>query len=553
MNQIRTPLDMLFLRERTSPQERVFFQSTGRFWLKYTWEEIGEEVRTMATYLEQRGFPKGSRIAILARNSVHWLMADWAIWLAGYVSVPVFVNTLPTTLGKIFQDADVRLVFVGSVYNWQDCLQGIPPETQIISLPHGGPRGYPAWGTVKAPCLPKGSYRLPKPEELATIIYTSGTTGEPRGVMHSFASLAFAGSNVVAETKITPKDRLFSYLPLSHVAERLLIEMSTLYGGASVFMGSRADRLQRELRYARPTIFLGVPRIWSSIYELLHIDGTPKLLVRLAQTPILGLVVRYFLLSFMGLQRVRIFLSGAAPLQVSLQKWFRGIGVLIQEAYGLTENFAYSHFTRRAETERYGVGTPLPGVEVKLSDDGEILMRSPTLMMGYYSESGPIKDGIDSDGWLQTGDLGAIDSETQVLKITGRKKDLFKTSRGKYVAPLPIEERLVGTNLFEQVCVLGNGKPFPIAIVRMRDSARRGGHLALRRDLERVRGLVNKNLEHDQQLEKIAVVDEDWTIENGVLTPTLKIKRSIVEARFEKSLSLWSRSDDSVVFANNQL
>lgn len=549
---LATPLDMLFYRERTTPRRNFLFQPHKKKWRSYAWEEVGQEVRTMATYLKKRNFPAGSRIAIFSRNCAHWLMADWAIWLAGHVSVPLFPNLTSKSVNQILTHSDARLVFIGEVADWQDARQGIPPETELIAFPDIGPPKLPKWSDVKKSSLPMSSARVPALDDLATIIYTSGTTGDPKGVMHTFRSISYAGSKAVKETGISPSDRMFSYLPLSHVAERLLTETNTLYSGSSLYFCEGLDSFVRDLKVARPTVFLGVPRIWQKIREQVDQKLGAERVAAWSKIPLLGLAFAYFVRMRLGLHCTRLFLTGAAPISKEVQSWFQNLGMSLQEAYGMTENFAFSHFTRPKEVRIGWVGTPFEGVEVKHAEDGEVLMRSPSVMEGYFKAEELTKEILTEDGWLRTGDLGEIDADTGALRITGRKKDLFKTSKGKFVAPVPIEDKLASTNYFEQICVLGTGQPQPVAVVRLQACHREKSPMALRRDLAKVRETINSDLDRHEQIGKIAVIDEEWTVENGVLTPTLKIKRNVLESRFQQALDAWNEGGEDIVFADTE-
>ncbi len=549
---LASPLDMLFYRERTTPRKKFLVQPDNRKWTSYSWEEVGQEVRTMATYLRRCNFEKGSRIAIYSRNSAHWLMADWAIWLAGYVSVPLYPNLTSESVNKILTHAEVKLVFVGSVVDWQEARLGIPPETELVALPNGGPDNLPQWTEVKRSSLPMSSARVPDLDDLATIIYTSGTTGEPKGVMHSFRSIAFAGSRAVKEASVSPDDRMISYLPLSHVAERLLTEANVLYSGATIYFCESLTTFLSDVQYAKPTIFLGVPRVWEKIRSQINSKLGEEKVNRLTSMPVFGNAISFYLRKRLGLHKCRLLLTGAAPLAKEVQNWFAGLGMPLLEAYGMSENFAYSHLTLANKMRVGWVGAPLPGVETRIAEDGELLVRSPSMMRGYYQADELTAETVDADGWLHTGDLAVIDEKTKELRITGRKKDIFKTSKGKYVAPVPIEEKLAESNYFEQICVVGAGLPQPVAIVRVVESHRNKTPSAMKRDLEKVRKTVNSLLDRHEQLGRIAVIDEEWTVENGVLTPTMKIKRNVVESRFEQAAESWSSSKAEIVFVDSK-
>jgi long-subunit acyl-CoA synthetase (AMP-forming) len=299
---------------------------------------------------------------------------------------------------------------------------------------------------------------------MVTIMYTSGTTGMPKGVMHSFRTMNH--SRTFCEIGgFSPDDRCLSYLPLSHVAERALLEANCFMAGCSVWFVDKLETFVDDVQRARPTAFGSVPRLLMQFQAGVFAKVPRARLEWLLRLPIIGRLVRRKVLADLVLDQTRLAFYGSAPSPVELIEWYRALGLELLEIYGMTEGWAYSHMGRVGEYKPGWVGPPVPGVEHRLTSEGEICVKSPGIMLGYYKEPGLTREMIDADGWLHTGDRGEIDDEGR-LRITGRVKELFKTSKGKYVAPAPIENRLLAHNGIEQACVSGASMPQPYAIVR---------------------------------------------------------------------------------------
>jgi long-subunit acyl-CoA synthetase (AMP-forming) len=384
------------------------------------------------------------------------------------------------------------------------------------------------------------------PSDLATIIYTSGTTGMPKGVMHKFYNFSFATSNAVPLLDLRDESRFFSYLPLCHIAERLLIEMGSLYSGGMVSFAESLDTFAHNLSNTKPTVFLGVPRIWTKFQQGILSKLPQKKLNVLLAIPGISTLIKKKIKTGLGLQNATNVFTGAAPTPVSLLNWFKRLGIDIQEAYAMTENCCYSHVTLNDQIKFGFVGKALPNCEVKLSQDKEILIKHDALMDGYYKEDKLTSETI-KDGWLHTGDEGFIDSEG-FLKITGRVKDLFKTSKAKYVAPAPIEMKLSSNKNIEQVCVVGSGLPQPIALITLSEYGKSRAQQAVKDSLLKTLKIVNTKFDQHEHIKKVVVLDKEWTIENNLLTPSMKIKRKEVENLYQKNYNSWYENSKRIVW-----
>ena len=416
-----------------------------------------------------------------------------------------------------------------------------------VSLPlHPHGRYDRTWQDLQG-CAPIQDQPKPSAEQLATIIYTSGTTGMPKGVMHNFGNFGFTASHATELFGVRDDDRVLSYLPLCHVAERMFVQLNSLYSGLTVYFAESLDTFVADLRRARPTVFFGVPRIWTKFQMGVYSKMPAKRLDMLLSIPLLGRLFGRKVLRGLGLDAVRYALSGAAPVPDALLAWYRRLGLELQEVYGMTENCGYSHVCRPGKFKKGWIGQNNPGVEVRISEEGEVLVRSGSTMQGYFKEPGKTAEAITDDGFLRTGDKGEQDAEGN-LRLTGRIKEIFKTSKGKYVAPAPIENRLAVHNHIEQVCVVGDGLPQPLALCVLSEAGRKEPREHLEGSLKRLLEETNQVLDKHEQLNGLVLVPEVWAVDNGFLTPTLKIKRASVESAYGPHFSTWGERREGVLW-----
>ncbi|MGZ5237713.1 MAG: AMP-binding protein [Caldimonas sp.] len=547
-------LQRIYHWEREAPGRVVLTQPQGGGVVRdFTWGEAIGEVRRMAAHLRWLGYPPGSRIALLSKNCAHWLLADFAIWMAGYVSVPLYPTLAATTIRQILEHSEARLLFVGKLDGWEAMRPGVPDSLPCISLPLAPPNDYPQWDAIVAATAPLEGEPVRDGNELSTIMYTSGTTGVPKGVMHSFASFAWSLSAGLKRVPLGSEARLLSYLPLAHVAERALVEHALLATGMHVFFAESLDTFTADMQRARPTVFFSVPRLWVKFQQAVDAKMPPAKLQRLLRIPIVGRIVSKKVLGALGLDACKFAAGGAAPMPPELLRWYERLGLPITEVYGMTENCGVSHATLPGRSRPGTVGLPYEGVEVRIdAATGEIQMRSPGLMLGYYKEPELTPQTNDADGWLHPGDKGALDAEGN-LRITGRVKDLFKTSKGKYVAPAPIEDRLVMNGALEACVVTGANLGQPLGIVMLNaDAARRSTAPEGRAELEAALVLhltfVNGGLDPHEQLDCLVVVAEPWSVENGFITPTFKVKRNRIEEVYGPQFERWTAARRPVVW-----
>ena len=541
-----SPLEMMYKWEEEKGNEVFLSQPINSIWHDWTWEEVMLEVRKMAAYIKSLNLEKKSKIAILSKNCAHWIMSDLAIMMSGHISVPLYPNLSAKILNKILIHSETKMMFVGKLDDFEKMKSGIPSDVNCVTYPFYS-QDYPKWNDLIRDVSPLQENVIRDDNELATIIYTSGTTGDPKGVMHKFYNFSFATTNAVNALPLKDES-FFSYLPLSHIAERLLIEMGSIYCGGKVSFAESLDTFAQNLSYSQPSVFLGVPRIWTKFQQGILAKLPQKKLNILLSIPIISSLIKKKIQKGLGLSKARNVFTGAAPTPAALIRWFESLGILIQEAYAMTENTCYSHVSFREKIKIGSVGQALPLCDVKLSDQNEIMIKHDALMDGYYKDEEQTNDTI-KNGWLYTGDEGEIDSEG-FLKITGRVKDIFKTSKGKYVAPSPIELKLSANKNIEQVCIVGTEIAQPIALVVLSDRGRNKTKEDLISSLEKTLEVVNPKLEKHEKIHNIIIVKEEWTIENNLLTPTMKIKRNAIEKIYRINYQEWYDSSKKIVFSS---
>ena len=550
-------LQRMYHWETTTPDRVVFTQPQGgAAVIDYTWRQVMDQVRRMATHLQSQGLQPGDKVALLSKNTAHWLMADFAIWLGGFVSVPLYPTLAAGTVRQILEHSGAKLLFVGKLDGWEGMKSGIPDALPCISLPMCPPdaaKSYTSWESITAKTEPLKGNPLRSADELSTIMYTSGTTGAPKGVMHSFGTFAWGVQSGLKRVPIDSSARMLSYLPLAHVAERTLVEHGVLATGMHVFFAESLDTFTTDLQRARPTVFFSVPRLWVKFQQGINTKMPPAKLDRLLKIPILGGIVRKKVLKALGLQECTWAAGGAAPMPQELLRWYNKLKLDLVEVYGMTENCGVSHATLPGKQRPGTVGLPYDGVQCRLDPaTSEIQMKAPCLMLGYYREPELSRETLTADGWLKTGDKGALDGEGN-LKITGRVKDLFKTSKGKYVAPAPIEDKLVMHPAVEACCVTGAnlGQPLALAMLNPEGALKAKspeGRAELEASMTAHLQTINATLDPHEQLDCVVLMAEPWTVDNDIITPTFKVKRNRIEDLFAKNYDKWVGMRKKVVW-----
>lgn len=549
----KLPLDMVYRWEKAKANSVYMTQPIGGGkTVDYTWGRAVDEARRMASYLKSLNLPEKSRIGLISKNCAHWIMTDWAIWMAGHISVPLYPTLNADTVNYILNHAECEVVFVGKLDDWDMMKPGVPESVRCISFPLSPPNDFETWDDIVAKYPPLEENVQRDADELATIVYTSGSTGKPKGVMLSFYNMAYAAEGGMEVLGVGSEERMLSYLPLAHVFERTFVELASLYAGFHLYFAESLDTFVEDLRRAQPTLFLSVPRLWVKFQHGVLQKLPKKKLDRLLKIPVVNKLIKKKILKGLGLDKVKLAGSGSAPLASDVLDWYRNLGLELLEGYGMSENFAYSHMSKPGRSRTGYVGESAPGVETRISPEGEIQIKSPATMMGYYKDEEKTRETFTEDGFLKTGDKGEID-EMGRLKITGRIKEIFKTSKGKYIAPAPIENRLMSHDAIEMVCVSGANQTQPHALVMLAEESRpKMADEAFRREIEesfkKLIADVNKTVDPHEQLAFIMVVSDEWSIENSFLTPTMKLKRNVVEDAYQEKVDNWYAQRQPVIW-----
>ena len=546
----KTILEYFYIWEETTPDNIFLKQPFGDEFNDFTWKRAGEQVRKLSTFINSLGLPPKSNIALISKNCAEWIITDLAIMHSGHISVPLYPTLTADQINQILVHSESKLAFIGKLDDWQQMKPGIPKDLPCVSFPfYNTDENHHQWDDIQEKYSADTEKVVPKFDELFTIIYTSGTTGNPKGVMVDFGAVAECiyqtKDFVFAESSGT---RFFSFLPLCHIAERNIVESLCILTGGVIYFAENLDTFSKNLQTAHPTHFLAVPRIWTK-FQLGILSKLPqKKLNLLLRLPIINTIIKKKIKKELGLMDTWICLTGAAPMPVSLIRWFKKLNIDIHEAYGMTENLGAVCMMPLGQMVEGSVGKIYPGMEVKIDKEtGEICTRSKWNMLGYFKEPIMTAETLDKDGWIHTGDVGEVD-KNHYLKITGRVKEMYKTSKGEYVAPAQIEMGFSENSNIEQICVVGQNLPQPIALVVISEIGRKLSKVELTESLEEYLKELNPSLKSYEKIKKVVILKDLWTVENNKMTPTMKIKRNIIEKEFESRFEKWYEMPETVIY-----
>ena len=553
------PLQRIYACEKNSPSQPLFTQpiNNGEL-LNWTWASAMQEVRRMAAWIDAQRWPPGSNIVIVSKNCAWWIMADFAIWMSGHVSVPFFPAARDLSLAALFRHCDPVAAFIGSLENPLPLNEDIFHNLPFVAFPNCAPQHLPAgsalWSDIVAKQSPLEGDPVRNATDVATIIYTSGTTGQPKGAVHNFRALSLWGKSMEPAVGVNPTegiDRILSYLPLAHIAERAIVEMNSLISPLHIFFTEGQPTFLPDLIRSRCTLFFSIPRLYirfqQGVFEKIH----EKKLNRLLAIPILGNIIRKKILATLGLGGTRLICSGGAAIPIDIILWYRRMGLNFLEGYGMTET-GITHVPLPGQDRVGYVGNASVWAHTRISAGGEVQIKGPMNMLGYYRNPDLTREVFTEDGFFRTGDRGEID-ELGRLRLVGRLKEEFKTSKGKYVAPGQIEKLLSCSYLFESVAVFGSGMTAPFAMAVLtpplrKDLAPAGRRADIEAKLVAELNSVNAQLEHHEQLRFIVLSEQPWTIDNELLTPTLKVRRATLEQRYSPRFASWENSQTKVLW-----
>jgi len=581
---------------RTRPNQPAYYAKSGGQWRATTWRQFADQIRSAARAMISLGLPRGGKICILGFNRPEWVIFNHAAMMAGGVAAGIYTTCSPDEVQYIVHHAEASIVLVEDEHQWKkiDARRAQLPLLKHVVMMKGAPDikdpmvlSWDAFN-AKAAATPDASVdeRISKIEqdELATLIYTSGTTGPPKGVMLSHKNLSWTSRMLIDLQGSEDNDCGLSYLPLSHIAEQMCTIHIPATAGACVYFAESIEKVPDNLKEVQPTLFFGVPRIWEKFHagvaaKLELATGAKKYLVawtRLvctdvnarrargeslpplleAQYRIVKKLVLDKLKPALGLGRARFCVSGAAPIAREVLEFFSSLDIMVHEVYGQSEDCGPTTLNIPGRTKLGSVGPQVPGVQVRIAEDGEIMVKGPNVFLGYYKEPEATRESL-TDGWLHSGDLGEIDRQG-FLSITGRKKEIIITAGGKNIAPKNIEAALKQSNLVSEAVVIGDRRKFLSVLITLDEAA--AGKLAsgapaheskaIQAELQKVIDGVNTSLARVEQIKKFTVLPRQFSIETGELTPTLKIKRKIVTQNFAKEIEAMYVEDAVAMRAN---
>lgn len=544
---LKSPVDNFIKWENLKGEDTFLIQPINGNNQEFTWSQVGEEARKVCSYINSFNFPKKSKIAILSKNCAHWIITDLAIMMSGNISVPIYANVNGKTAKYILEHSESVMLFLGKLEedDWKQMKNYIPKNIEKVDYGfYNLESNFTKWDSIISEYKPTDKVFNISLNDIITIIYTSGTTGIPKGVVLNYKAAATATKNLDLLFPLNENDRFISYLPLSHIAERALVEHGGILSGGKIFFVESLETFVENLKYCKPTIFFGVPRIYTKFMTKILSIFPQRAINIIMKIPILNNIFSFIIRKALGLNKSRICITGAASIPKSTLEWFDRFKLKIYEAYGMSENSACSHGNYPGNIKFGTVGKAMPDTDIKITEQGEITMKNDCIMQGYFKEKDLTKKTI-RNGYLHTGDKGKID-EDGYLTITGRIKDIFKTAKGKYVAPNPIEMKLSKNTFIEQVCVVGENLAQPIALVILSEGKKIASDLKY--SFENLISSINDQLENHERIKKIVILKDIWSIENNILTPTLKIKRNVIEDKYKKFYMKWFNTEGQIVY-----
>jgi len=542
-----TILEHFLKWEKEIPNDIFLRQPNGSDWIEYSWKETGKEVRKLLGALQQRGYKKGDKIALLSSNCAQWIICDLALMMGGYISVPLYANTNAKTMERILEDSEARLMFIGKLLpkDWDNLKDSIPSFVETVTFDGYERESFQTWSEFVEVTSPP-SVIIPAASDIKTLIYTSGTTGETKGVIHTHGSIINAISTGASEVMFDRRgNRFVSYLPLCHSAERGLVEFGAIYSGGTIGFIESIDTFAANVQEIAPTHFFGVPRIWEKLQKKILEKIPEKRLSLLLKLPLAGRAIRSKIKKSLGLHNADVIISGAAPIAPDLIVWFQKLGIFIREAYGLSENFNVIALNPIGDIRIGTVGKIFDNQEVYIDpESNEIRQKSSWLMQGYFKKPELTAKTI-VDGYLHTGDMGYL-SEDGYLTVTGRVKDIFKTTKGVYISPASIEMNFLEMNIVDQACVMGSHYPQPFVLIVLSDIGKAIQPDQVELQLQEVIDKINSEAMEYQKIKKAIIVKEEWTNDNDMLTPTLKMKRNVLSKKYEAASKAIYEKDESV-------
>ncbi len=537
------PTDMILKWAEERPNDVYLRQIMNRQFVDFTYAEVADKALRLVSALRAQGFMPGDRIALMSKNCAEWFITDLALMLGSYISVPVFPTAGADTIEHCLTHSESKAILIGKLDNSQAIESVMAKYPDLLSIAFNYPSApkchfdFNDFINEHAPSEERPEHQQ---DDIMSIVYTSGTSGLPKGAMLSYGGFAWSAQRLIDHIGMQDGERLFSYLPLAHITERVYIFGSSVMAGIQVAFPESLDTFIDDVKMYRPTLFISVPRLWT-LFQQRILEKLPQSKLNiLLKIPFISGVIKRKLAQGLGLDKARVLGCGSAPVSPALLRWYETIGLNITEAWGMTESFAYSTLNYPFRSDKIGtVGNAGPGIELKIAADEEIMVRGNGLFTGYYKNEEASQAMFDHEGWLHTGDIGAIDEEGY-LTIQGRKNDTFKTAKGKFVSPVPIEKRIFEIASIEMMCLVGSGMPAPILLAVPHDFPN-FDRQRYEKTAQRVIETINKELESHAKIKGVLMIKEPWSVENGFLTPTLKIKRHLLEKKYHNIGAGWPK------------
>ncbi|MEN8248088.1 MAG: AMP-binding protein [Bacteroidota bacterium] len=556
MNNYPTLVDKIYEMQETLPNEIFLRQPYGDIWEEFTYDEAITEALRLVTAMKSSELQKGDKIGIYSKNCYQWVIAEIAIMLGGFVHVPFYANLGEKDLKEVIDLSEIKLLFVGKIENWDRVKNGVPNDLPIVKFPHYKGNAVIdsgiSWDEFIKDVEPDKENFRPESDDIWSIFFTSGTTGVPKGVVMTYAQPA---NLILKQDKphnnfnfSSPgKNTFLSYMPLNHIAEQTLIITCGFYYEGQISFVESLHSFAKNLTDAKPSVFLGVPAIWEmlkqgilkqmpNLDELLKMPENAKQIKKKIQTTI-------------GLNNTKLVISGASAMLPSTVEWFQNIGINIQETYGMTEALAIVIIQPKDDVRIGKSGKCFEEGLIKTDPEtNEILVKNSWLFKEYYNEPELTKECFTDDGFYKTGDTGEIDNEGY-LTVKGRIKDTFKTSKGSFIIPTPIENRFMTNKLIGQICLVGIGLSKPMGLIQLSQIGKGLNSDDIQKSLLRTLNEVNKKLQIYEKIDKLVIMFENWSIENGLLTPTNKIKRSTIHETYKSLYNEWYKQNNKIIIA----
>lgn len=549
--------DFFFHWEKTKPNDLFLRQPKGSEWITYTYKEVGEQARKLAHFLEQKGVTKNTHVGIISKNCAEWIITDLAILMIGAISTPFYPNLNAAEFEVVLRESDSKFLFVGKLETWDQIKKAIPEDIEVFTFKdHPGhstiDRGT-KWDDILKSATPKDYNPTFTDDDIWTILFTSGTTGSPKGVILTYGNMRHVikvetTKHVIGLRDILGNAHFISVLPLNHIGERMAVEMAGLITGGTISFVENIDTFINNIQDTQPTLMFSVPHLWSK-FQLGVLEKMPqKQLNILFKIPIISGIVKKKIKQKLGLSRMVHPITAAAPIPPDLKKWYADLGLHLREVYGMTETTGLTIITPPGNEKTGTVGLPIDGLQLKIDhESNEILLKGPSILKGYYKN--PEKSAeVIQDGWLHTGDRGRLD-EDGYLYIDGRIQDAFKTSKGKYIVPSSIEWKFGTNENIEQIVVIGLGLAQPLALIKLSEIGKTKSKQEIEENLLPELKRVNDELINFQRLSHFVILDDEWSIENKILTPTLKVKRNLVHERYKDFYPKWISKTEKIIWA----